>query len=270
MNAYPISILKLRFNQGDFYAVVDSIDMPRITPFDWHVKFYTTRLPYPQRLIENPAGGRRKPNLLASYVLGFRDQTPVYHRNGNPFDCRMANLSLDPVKYAAQPTPLYLDVYGVGCPFGFCNTDSEALDLHRALRPAVAEFEASPQGRIHVVPHKNGTNRAVRPMRVVGDLLYIDLGNGVEAVTDAAYLPLVQGINWNLSTPNGTVTTNLATIGGRQHTSMLHRLVIGAPPGAHVKHINGNKLDCRRANLCLKSWTYLDGPELTLADLDLT
>jgi hypothetical protein len=229
--------------------------MPRLTPFDWHLGLNIARglLPYPQRLVATSAGGRRKPNLLATYVMRVFDQTRVYHRNGNFFDCRKENLSLDPVKYAAQPTPLYLGVYGMDCAFGFCNTDSDALESQRDIRPAVAEFEASPQGRIYVVPHKNGTNRAVRPMRVVGDLLYIDLGNGVEAVTDAAHLPRVRGINWNLSAPQGNVTTNWATTGGKQRTIVLHRLVLGAPPGAHVKHINGDKLDNRRANLCLKA-----------------
>lgn len=64
-------------------------------------------------------------------------------------------------------------------------------------------------------------------------------------LVDDADLPLLEGRGWYLDA-SGYARSDWPT-----HSTRLHRLLMQPPPGVGVDHINGDKLDCRRANLRL-------------------
>lgn len=84
----------------------------------------------------------------------------------------------------------------------------------------------------------------LRPIRIEGDVAYVPLTKGYEAVIDAADVSLVAGINWSASVRGRTVYAYA------RHTS-LHRLIMKAPPGLCVDHCDGDGLNNQRDNLRL-------------------
>lgn len=70
-------------------------------------------------------------------------------------------------------------------------------------------------------------------------------GKGV-ALVDAEDAPRVRGAKWYLH------ACGYAACGsGLYSSTLLHRVILDAPPGLEVDHINHDKLDCRKANLRL-------------------
>jgi hypothetical protein len=96
-----------------------------------------------------------------------------------------------------------------------------------------------------------------RYLRIEGDVAFIPLSKGYEAVIDAVDVGLVDGRNWTALVANnarGDVRTvyamHKATMrDGVSITTMLHRAVLGATAGQFVDHIDGNGLNNRRCNL---------------------
>lgn len=89
--------------------------------------------------------------------------------------------------------------------------------------------------------------RKVRPIRICGDVAYVPLTKGYEAVIDAADVPLIDARNWSAHVvrhKDGSIRTVYAVSG----LGAMHRVLL---PGAEeVDHRDGNGLDCRRsANL---------------------
>lgn len=84
-------------------------------------------------------------------------------------------------------------------------------------------------------------------------ILKIRLGgkasNVLFALVDADDLPLIDGYTWGLRGGR----TNNCYVGARQNrtTVYMHRLIARAESGQMVDHVNGDKLDNRRANLRL-------------------
>jgi len=82
-------------------------------------------------------------------------------------------------------------------------------------------------------------------VRVEGDIAFIDVAGGMEAMVDIADVPLVIKYTWS-STPNG--------VGGyyarnNNNKIYMHRLIMNAPNNTDVDHKNHNTLDNRRENL---------------------
>lgn len=82
--------------------------------------------------------------------------------------------------------------------------------------------------------------RPKREIRIEGDLAYIPLTQGKEAVIDAKNVSLVSAYAWQYH-PEG-----YAAHKRWNSTVYLHRLITN---GERVDHINGNRLDCREANM---------------------
>lgn len=89
-----------------------------------------------------------------------------------------------------------------------------------------------------------------RPIRIDGDVAYVPLTKGYEAVIDAADVPLVGQYNWCAAVKPHTVyarRTDGST--GKERTVLLHRVLMGEPDGLEVDHRDGDGLNNRRDNL---------------------
>jgi hypothetical protein len=220
---------------------------------------------------------QRLSEFAQALAPGAHDITPIYHLNGNPLDCRRDNLTYTRVHYVANPASVDVLVQGPDdpCPmpvnFGFCNTAQEAQALVLLLTQAAAaaaftQRRPIPPSLLHPMhtdpsalrteafPHASGRKQMLRLCRVEGELAYVPLGGlGIrrEATIDAADLPLVESRNWSLS--NGYAVSGPVRSLKETRTVSLARMLLGAQTGQRVEHINGDKLDNRRANLCLKA-----------------
>lgn len=98
----------------------------------------------------------------------------------------------------------------------------------------------------------------MRSIRIEGDLAYIPLTKGYEAIIDAANVHLVDGFNWTASVKfrtDGTLRSVYAyrkpRVDGKQLMIQLHRVILDAPADLEVDHIDCNGLNNTRANLRL-------------------
>lgn len=96
----------------------------------------------------------------------------------------------------------------------------------------------------------------LRKIRVEGDIAYVPLTKGFEAIIDAADAASVGAFNWHvLITKNGIYAHRKAmVIDGIFGKIYLHRQIM-ASPEACIDHISGNGLDNRRANLRAASYS---------------
>lgn len=90
--------------------------------------------------------------------------------------------------------------------------------------------------------------RQIRPIRVEGNIAYVPLTQGYEAIIDAVDVSLVNGRNWcALVQPSGVYAVSK----GKKGLVRMHRIITHAPDGMQVDHVSGNGLDNRRSNLRL-------------------
>jgi hypothetical protein len=93
--------------------------------------------------------------------------------------------------------------------------------------------------------------KCIRQIRIDGQVAYVPLTRGYEAVIDVDDVHLVDGRNWH-SVVRGftTYASCLGDLaGGRQARTYMHRLIIGFPSGFVVDHCDGDGLNNRRGNL---------------------
>ena len=95
-----------------------------------------------------------------------------------------------------------------------------------------------------------------RPIRIEGNIAYVPLTKGYEAVIDAADVPLVGDSNWTATValrPDGSIRSVYAKrsmkIGAQSQTIYLHRAIGGTDDAPEVDHRDGNGLNNRRSNL---------------------
>lgn len=97
---------------------------------------------------------------------------------------------------------------------------------------------------------------AKRQIRIEGDIAYVPLTQGYEAVIDAADVPLVEGYSWRALTDCRRVYA-VTGIGPRGDVTAIrmHRLIMDAADGIDVDHIDHNGINNRRKNmrLCTRS-----------------
>ncbi len=89
-----------------------------------------------------------------------------------------------------------------------------------------------------------------RAIRIEGDIAYVPLTKGYEAVIDAADVPLVDGQRWSALVKRNGIYAVRTVISGQDSTALyMHRLLAGDPSGLQVDHADGNSLNNRRSNL---------------------
>lgn len=92
--------------------------------------------------------------------------------------------------------------------------------------------------------------KAIRPIRIEGNVAYVPLTQGYEAIIDAEDVPLVDGCNWfALVKPNTVYAVRSKHFGGERRASKMHRVLLACAPGLEVDHADGNGLNNRRDNL---------------------
>lgn len=92
--------------------------------------------------------------------------------------------------------------------------------------------------------------KKARPIRIEGNIAYVPLTRGYEAVIDVADVALVEGVNWYAFPKNDTVYAIRHTRkGGKFKIHRMHRIIAHAPVGMEVDHIDRNTLNNRRENL---------------------
>lgn len=91
----------------------------------------------------------------------------------------------------------------------------------------------------------------LKPLRFEGDVAYVPLSRGYEAIIDAEDAPLVDSHNWFAVTQHNCIYAKREKYlkgGGRKYIAM-HRVIAGAADEKVVDHINHNGLDNRKVNL---------------------
>lgn len=93
--------------------------------------------------------------------------------------------------------------------------------------------------------------QGIRPLRIEGNLAYVPLTFGYEAVIDLEDVPAIQSRNWYaLRHRSGRIyATTRYKVNGKWFTAFLHRIVLVTDEAFDVDHDNGVTLDCRLANL---------------------
>lgn len=99
--------------------------------------------------------------------------------------------------------------------------------------------------------------KAIRPIRIEGNIAYVPLTMGYEAIIDAADVPLVSAWNWSaglVRRKDGSISKVYAMRtepigGGKRRTVRMHSAIAQTPDGLETDHINLDGLDNRRSNL---------------------
>jgi hypothetical protein len=89
-------------------------------------------------------------------------------------------------------------------------------------------------------------NRLIRPIRIVGNVAFVPLTQGLEAVIDADDVPIVEGFFWSVARRRHMIYAQRGIPGG---IILMHRAIKNAPNGLQVDHIDRDGLNNRRANL---------------------
>lgn len=97
-------------------------------------------------------------------------------------------------------------------------------------------------------PRKNPGRSPI--IRIEGDLAFVSLSKGYEAIVDVADVALVSDRCWHALVRKRTVYARATTsVDGRKCSASMHQVILPVQSGMVVDHINGNGLDNRRINL---------------------
>ena len=84
-------------------------------------------------------------------------------------------------------------------------------------------------------------------IRVAGDVAYVSLSKGMEAIVDVDDLPLVQGRRWRAEQKRAGQWYAYTQVDDKPVA--MHRMLLAPPDGTHIDHIDNKGLNNRRSNL---------------------
>ena len=91
--------------------------------------------------------------------------------------------------------------------------------------------------------------KAIRPIRIEGNIAYVPLTKGYEAIIDADVAGVIGAWNWYAKvTPHTVYAVRDEWLPAKRRVSM-HSTIIGAVENKMIDHVNRNGLDNRRSNL---------------------
>jgi AP2 domain len=93
--------------------------------------------------------------------------------------------------------------------------------------------------------------KKIRPIRIEGNIAYVPLTRGYEAVIDAADVHLVEGWNWYANIDGNTIYAARKTPRkpGPRTSIIMHRAIMACEKDVMIDHRNGNGIDNTRGNL---------------------
>lgn len=91
--------------------------------------------------------------------------------------------------------------------------------------------------------------RKIRPVRIEGDIAYVTLTQGYEAIIDASDAQLIGGHNWYAQLIAGLIYACTNKYSPKRKLIYLHRFIMADPYGFLIDHIDGNGLNNRKNNL---------------------
>jgi hypothetical protein len=92
--------------------------------------------------------------------------------------------------------------------------------------------------------------KPIRQIRVDGQLAYVPLTQGYEAIVDCGDIHLVSSWNWSADVrPHTVYAVRSDRSSGKCVSLRMHRAIIPNVEGMEIDHINGNGLDNSRSNL---------------------
>lgn len=174
------------------------------------------------------ANGNKKPLYLHRFILDVSDSQIVDHIDGDKLNCRRENLRAVTTKESAANRPTLF-----ATPGKYVKKKNPFYVNHIKPEPCLKNTS-----------RRRGSSEII----VKGDIAYIELTQGQQAVIDSNDLPLVRSYLW-LAAWNEDKQDYYARNNAKVY---LHRLVMDVH--GHdilIDHINGNTLDCRRSNLRL-------------------
>lgn len=176
------------------------------------------------------ANGNKGPLYLHRFILDVSDRRIVDHIDGDKLNCRRENLRAVTTKESAANRPTLFATPG---------------KYAKKKNPFYSERDTKPT--------KISKRRKNSEIIVNGDLAYIQLTQGQQAVIDAEDVDATRSRKW-YATWNVDKHAYYATSTLNGKTIYLHRIVMGVldhDRSIIVDHINGNTLDCRKSNLRL-------------------
>jgi hypothetical protein len=90
--------------------------------------------------------------------------------------------------------------------------------------------------------------KTIRQIRVEGNIAFVPLTQGYEAIIDAADVPLVEGWNWcAIVSPHTAYASRSTKVDGTTVHILMHKTIMGVT--TMIDHKNGHGWDNRRDNL---------------------